>query len=80
MWIGEQAPQDEQQSMRQQMGRLIEYLEQLPLTLVSVDGIEAYTQCIYLTTITTKKSDVILMSTDKDLQLVDDRVKVWSPT
>ena len=27
------------------------------------------------------KSDVILMSTDKDfLQLVDDRVKVWSPT
>ena len=38
MWIGE--PQDEQQSMKQQMGRLIEYLEQLPLTLVSVDGIE----------------------------------------
>ena len=35
------APQDEEQSMIQQMGRLIEYLEQLPLTLVSVDGIEA---------------------------------------
>ena len=35
------APQDEEQSMIQQMGRLIEYLEQLPLTLVCVDGIEA---------------------------------------
>ena len=35
------APQDEEQSMIQQMGRLVEYLEQLPLTLVCVDGIEA---------------------------------------
>ncbi len=42
------APQDEQQSMRQQMGRLIEYLEQLPLTLVSVDGIEADDTMAYI--------------------------------
>ena len=75
------APADEQQSMRQQMGRLIEYLEQLPLTLVSVDGIEADDTMAYISQQLLPKSDCILMSTDKDfLQLVDDRVKVWSPT
>ena len=75
------APHDEQQSMKQQMGRLIEYLEQLPLTLVSVDGIEADDTMAYISQQLLPKSDCILMSTDKDfLQLIDDRVKVWSPT
>ena len=75
------APQDEQQSMKQQMGRLIEYLEQLPLTLVSVDGIEADDTMAYISQQLLPKSDIMLMSTDKDfLQLIDDRVKVWSPT
>ncbi len=75
------APQDEQQSMKQQMGRLIEYLEQLPLTLICVDGIEADDTMAYISQQLLPKSDCILMSTDKDfLQLVDDRVKVWSPT
>ena len=75
------APQDEQQSMKQQMGRLINYLEQLPLTLVSVDGIEADDTMAYISQQLLPKSDCIIMSTDKDfLQLVDDRVKVWSPT
>ena len=75
------APQDEEQSMIQQMGRLIEYLEQLPLTLVSVDGIEADDGMAHISQQLLPKSDIILMSTDKDfLQLVDDRVKVWSPT
>jgi len=75
------APADEQQSMKQQMGRLIQYLEQLPLTIVSVDGIEADDSMAYISQQLLPKSDCILMSTDKDfLQLVDDRVKVWSPT
>ena len=75
------APQDEEQSMIQQMGRLIEYLEHLPLTLVSVDGIEADDGMAYISQQLLPESDIILMSTDKDfLQLVDDRVKVWSPT
>ena len=75
------APADEQQSMKQQMGRLVEYLEQLPLTLVSVDGIEADDTMAYISQQLLPKSDIIMMSTDKDfLQLVDDRVKVWSPT
>ena len=75
------APQDEEQSMKQQMGRLIEYLEQLPLTLVSVDGIEADDTMAYISQQLLPKSDIMIMSTDKDfIQLVDDRVKVWSPT
>jgi len=75
------APQDEQHSMKQQMGRLIEYLEQLPLTLVSIDGIEADDTMAYISQQLLPKSDIILMSTDKDfIQLVDDRVKIWSPT
>ena len=75
------APQDEEQSMKQQMGRLIEYLEQLPLTLVCVDGIEADDTMAYISQQILKDSDIFLMSTDKDfIQLVDDRVKVWSPT
>ena len=75
------APQDEEQSMIQQMGRIVEYLEQLPLTLVCVDGIEADDGMAYISQQLLPESDIILMSTDKDfLQLVDDRVKVWSPT
>ena len=75
------APQDEEQSMKQQMGRLIEYLEQLPLTLVCIDGIEADDTMAYISQQLLPKSDIMLMSTDKDfLQLVDNRVKVWSPT
>jgi len=75
------APQDEQASMRQQMGRLIEYLEQLPLTLICIDGIEADDTIAYISQQLLSESDIFIMSTDKDfLQLVDDRVKVWSPT
>jgi len=75
------APQDEEQSMKQQMGRLIEYLEQLPLTLLCMDGIEADDTIAYISQQVLKDSDIFIMSTDKDfLQLVDDRVKIWSPT
>ena len=67
--------------MKQQMGRLIEYLEQLPLTLVCIDGIEADDTIAYISQQLLSESDIFIMSTDKDfLQLVDDRVKVWSPT
>ena len=61
------APQDEEQSMRQQMGRLIEYLEQLPLTLICVDGIEADDTMAYISQQVLKDSDIFLMSTEKIL-------------
>ena len=56
-------------------------MEQLPLTLVSVDGIEADDTMAYISQQLLPKSDIMLMSTDKDfLQLVDNRIKVYSPT
>jgi DNA polymerase-1 len=75
------APADEEQAMRMQLGRLIDYLEHLPLTLICVDGVEADDTMAYVSQQILKDNKIILMSTDKDfLQLVDDRVKVWSPT
>ena len=74
------APQDEEQSMIQQMGRLIEYLEQLPLTLVCVDGIEADDGMAYISQQLLPESDCILMSTDKDfLQLITENIFLYSP-
>ena len=75
------APADEQESMKLQMGRLVEYLEYLPLTLVSIDGVEADDVMAYISKQLLIKSKIVLMSTDKDfLQLVDNRISVWSPT
>ena len=43
------SPADEQESMKLQMGRLIQYLEQLPITLISIDDIEADDSIAYIT-------------------------------
>ena len=73
-------PTDEQAAMAQQIGRLINYLEFLPVKILSLDGTEADDVIAYLT-MTIFKKDVTIMSTDKDfLHLVSDRVNVWSPT
>ena len=75
------APADEQESMRLQLGRLVEYLEYLPLTLVSIDGLEADDVMAYISKQFLSESKIVLMSTDKDfLQLIDERISVWSPT
>tara|TARA_R100000008_G_C3577663_1_gene166295 strand:- start:968 stop:2014 length:1047 start_codon:yes stop_codon:yes gene_type:complete len=75
------APADEEESMKMQLGRLVDYLEQLPVTLISVDNVEADDVMAYISKQILKDSKITIMSTDKDfLQLVDDRIKVWSPT
>jgi len=75
------SPVNEQESMSMQMTRLVQYLEQLPLTLICVDGIEADDAIAYISKQVLDDSKIIIMSTDKDfLQLVDNRIKVWSPT
>tara|TARA_R100000664_G_C2760060_1_gene150683 strand:- start:1782 stop:2819 length:1038 start_codon:yes stop_codon:yes gene_type:complete len=72
---------DERFSMMKQLRRVVEYLEYLPVLTYSVDGIEADDTIGYLTKQCLKESEVIIMSTDKDfLQLVSDRVSVYSPT
>ena len=73
--------EDEHQSMLLQLQRGVEYLENLPLTLLSIDNIEADDTIAYITEQVLPKNKNVIMSTDKDfLQLVDERVSVWSPT
>ena len=74
--------EDEQESMKRQYGRMIQYLHCLPVTTMAIDQIEADDAIAYLTTQVYNKPDnrVTIVSTDRDfLQLVDDRVSVWSP-
>lgn len=74
--------QDEQDSMKRQYGRMIQYLNCLPVTTMAIDQIEADDAIAYLTTQVYNKPDnrVTIVSTDRDfLQLVDHRVSVWSP-
>lgn len=72
---------DERVSMKQQLSRLTEYLETLPLDVVAVENIEADDAIAYATEQLFPNSDCVIMSTDKDyLQLVSNRVSVWSPT
>ena len=73
---------DEQDSMKRQYGRMIQYLHCLPVTTMAIDHIEADDAIAYLTAqVYDKPSNrVTIVSTDRDfLQLVDDRVSVWSP-
>jgi len=63
-----------------QLQRLIDYLEALPVTLICIDNIEADDAIAYITTLD-KEANYTIMSADKDfLQLVSDKVKIWSPT
>lgn len=73
--------EDERHSMLMQLSRCVEYLETLPLTIVSVDNVEADDVIAYIAKQLLPKSNHIIMSTDKDfLQLVNNRISVWSPT
>ena len=74
-------PTDEHEAMKMQMKRLLEYLEQLPLTLIAVDDIEADDTIGYLAKQLLKDSQIYITSTDKDfLQLASSIIKIWSPT
>lgn len=74
---------DKQDNQLQQLMRLVEYLEILPLTTITIDRAEADDVIAYMSEdyLKQKGSQVFIMSSDKDfLQLVNDRVHVWSPT
>jgi len=71
---------DERTSMVQQMSRLMEYLECLPVQTFSLDNMEADDVISYVAN-KGKFTRCTIMSTDKDfLQLVDDRINVYSPS
>jgi DNA polymerase I len=72
---------DEDISMKKQLQRLVIYLQELPVNMLSLDNVEADDTIAHLALDYFKDWKVYIMSSDKDfLQLVDDRVNVWSPT
>jgi DNA polymerase-1 len=75
---------EEQESINNQISRLIQYLQCLPVTVISIDGLEADDIIGYLANKFQKHKEtarVTIMSADKDfLQLVSDKVHCYSPT
>ena len=75
---------EEQESINNQISRLIQYLQCLPVTVISIDGLEADDIIGYLASKFQKHEEtarVTIMSADKDfLQLVSDKVHCYSPT
>jgi DNA polymerase-1 len=78
-WEGFETQQDESDAITNQIIRLVDYLKCLPVDLISIDKIEADDVIGYMTG--KIEGTVHIMSSDKDyLQLVSDRVTVYSPT
>jgi 5'-3' exonuclease len=75
--------EEEDDSKYNQLERLIDYLSFLPVTLISIDKLEADDIIGYLSQYIYKEhldSEQYIMSSDKDfLQLVNDRIKAYSP-
>ena len=73
--------EDEKHNMIMQLQRIVEYLDTLPVTVLSYDNIEADDTIGYLCRQVLTDSQITVMSTDKDfLQLANGRIKIWSPT
>lgn len=76
--------EEEDESIKNQMERLIQYLQCLPVSIICIDGIEADDVIGYLTgkfENYNKTKEVTIMSSDKDfLQLVSSKTKIYSPT
>jgi len=72
----------EDRNIQTQLMRIVDYLNTLPVTTISVDHVEADDTIAYLAQDYFKDSNkVYIMSSDKDfLQLVNDKIYVWSPT
>ena len=73
--------EEEQESMRHQFSRLVSYLDNLPVTFISMDGIEADDTIAYITQMYQDISKKItVVSTDRDFyQLISPTLQVWSP-
>jgi len=72
---------DKEDNQLQQLWRLIDYLEALPITVITLDDSEADDVIAYIANeyLADKDSHTFIMSSDKDfLQLVRSNVHVWS--
>jgi DNA polymerase-1 len=74
--------EEEQESMKRQFVWLNDMLDYLPLTTMIYDGMEADDVIAYIAQDLVKEDEeALIVSTDKDfLQLVSDKVTVFSPT
>lgn len=78
-WDSFESQQEESEAITSQLVRLIYYLKTLPLDLIVIDKIEADDVIGYITG--KIDGEVTIMSSDRDyLQLVSDRVTIYSPT
>lgn len=74
---------EESDSMKTQIVKLVQYLNLLPVTTICVDNVEADDVLAYLalSKFEDRGNKSTIMSTDKDfLQLVSDKTSVYSPT
>ena len=79
-WDAFKNASEEKNAMKIQFSRLIEYLDFLPINVISIDKIEADDTIAYIAH-TLLDEDVTILSADQDfLQLVNERITVWSPT
>jgi 5'-3' exonuclease len=71
----------EESGRKKQLIRTVGYLDTLPVTVISIDNVEADDVIAYLAVEYFKDKNVYIASCDKDfLQLVNDNIKVWSPS
>lgn len=76
-WSSFDSLEEESQSIKDQLLRLIDYLRCLPLDIVIIPKIEADDAIAFLSQ---KFDHSIIVSVDQDfLQLVDDKIEVYSP-
>lgn len=77
-WEGFETQAEESDAITNQIVRLVDYLKCLPVDLISIDKVEADDVIGYITK--SLEDSVYIMSSDKDyLQLVSDKVTVYSP-
>lgn len=71
--------EEEYASQKSQLERLIQYMSSLPINVIQIDNIEADDTIAYIANNLLEK-EVTIMSADQDfLQLVNERITVWSP-
>lgn len=72
---------NEDQSLKRQLYRTIEYLQTLPVNILSLDNVEADDTIAYCSNFFKDNFIVNIMSSDKDfLQLANGNVRIWSPS